>query len=86
MSVFLGQEVIASGRDENSIIVGHNGFHLASVTAGFARELKQGIMREEETGGPAHAEVFGRKTKSISGKFAKSSIWIIAPSNITPED
>jgi len=61
MSVFLGQEVLAAGRDPDSIVASYDEFCLASVTAGLARSLKQGIVRKPRDEEPAHAEVFGKK-------------------------
>ena len=46
MSVVLGDEVLAAGRDAQSVIAGHDDFCLASVTAGLARSLGQGIIRK----------------------------------------
>ena len=66
MSVVLGDEVLAAGRDASSIIAGHEGFCLASVTAALARSLKQGVVRSPLEDEPAHAEVFGNKTDSPS--------------------
>jgi hypothetical protein len=80
MSVLLGDEVLASGRDAQSVISQYPGFLLASVTAGLARSLDQGIIRkplpDEE---PAHAEVFGRKTGSVRKKLSRGATWIIGP-------
>ncbi len=45
MSVVLGQEVVAAGRDPGSIVASYDDFCLASVTAGLARSLKQGIAQ-----------------------------------------
>jgi len=80
MSVVLGQVVLEADRDANSVIDGHDDYCLASVTAGLARELQQGIARNpllpEE---PAHAEVFGKKTRSVRRRFAKEATWVIGP-------
>ncbi len=56
MSVVLGEEVLAAGRDAYSIIAGHTDFYLAFVTGGLARSLNQGIMRKPLDDEPAHAE------------------------------
>ena len=81
MSVVLGQEVLNAGRDPQSVLAGHQGFYLASVTAGLARSLKQAIARRPVPEEPAHAEVFGKKTKSVKRKrkLAKAATWIIGP-------
>lgn len=84
MSVVLGGEVLAAGRDARTVIAGHDNYCLASVTAGLARSLDQGVIRKPLDEELAHAEVFGRKTKSVRSKFTKAAIWIIGPENGAP--
>ena len=79
MSVVLGAEVLAAGRDPQSVIAGHDDFCLAAVTAGLARSLNQGITRKPLADEPAHAEVFGKKTDSVRKRFARAAIWVIRP-------
>lgn len=79
MSVVLGQEVVAAGRDRYSVIAGNDNFCLASVTAGLARSLNQGIVRKPRDIEPAHAEVFGRKTDGVRKRFAREATWVIGP-------
>lgn len=81
MSVVLGDEVLAAKRDPTEVIAGHEGFGLASVTAGLARLLNQGIARRPLPSEPAHAEVFGDKPRSVSRKFAKAASWVIEPNS-----
>lgn len=80
MSVVLGDEVVAAGRDPTTLIADLDGFCLASVTAALARSLKQGIVRRPLPEEPAHAEVFGTKTEGVRRKFARAAIWVIGPS------
>lgn len=80
MSVVLGDDLLAAGREPSSVIVGHDGFGLASVTAQLARSLNQGIARSPLPDEPAHAEVFGNKTTSVRRRFARAAVWIIKPS------
>ena len=79
MSVVLGDDVLASGRAPSSIIAGHDGFCLASVTAALARSLNQGIARRPLAEEPAHAEVFGKKTQAVRKAFAREAVWVIGP-------
>lgn len=79
MSVVLGDDVVASGRDPSSIIAGHVGFCLASVTAGLARSLNQGIARHPLPEEPAHGEVFGKKTRAVRKQFSREAVWIVGP-------
>ncbi len=79
MSVVLGDEILAAGREPSSVIDGHEGFYLASLTAGLARSLGQGVVRNPTPDEPAHAEVFGKKTDSTRKKLAKAATWVIGP-------
>jgi len=80
MSVVLSDTLEKLGRPMESALIGHgDGFSLASITAGLARESTQGVAREPTTEEPAHGVVFGRKSKSIRSKLAKSSEWVVPP-------
>jgi hypothetical protein len=81
MSVALGDDVLAAGREPVTVLAGHDDFFLASVRAALARSLKQGIVRRPTQVEPAHAEVLGRKTDSVRRKFARAAVWVIAPSD-----
>lgn len=78
-SVVLGEEVVSSGRDAHSVLEGHDGVCLASVTAGLARSLNQAVVRSPLDDEPAHAEVFGKKTDSVRKRFAREAAWVIGP-------
>lgn len=77
MSVVLGDEVLAASRTAESVLEGHEGFGLVSFLAGLARQFKQGIMRKPLDEEPAHAEVFGEKTRGVRRAFAKNCQWVI---------
>jgi hypothetical protein len=79
MSVVLADDVLESGRQPVDILVDHEGFALAAITAGLAREKKQGVARDPLPEEPAHAIVFGKKTSSATRAFAKACQWVIAP-------
>lgn len=79
MSVFLAEIVKNSGRGAESILVGHTDYALSGLTAGLARRLGQGIASDPTVHEPAHAVVFGKKTKSISRALAKQSKWVVPP-------
>jgi len=79
MSVTLAAESLAIDRGPAQEL---EGFCLASVTAGLARKLKQGIARRPLDENPAHAEVFGKKTNSVRKNFSKNAVWVIAPQNV----
>jgi hypothetical protein len=81
MSVILGAEVQRAKRDPRSCLEGCAQFGLASITAGFARDLGQGVQRNPLEVEPAHALAFGRKTKSVRKQFATAATnaWVIKP-------
>lgn len=83
MSVTLGDQVLAEGRSPESTLAESPDSLLAAITAGVARENLQIVFREPLDEEPAHAEVFGDKSKSVQRKFAKASIWIVPPARIT---
>jgi hypothetical protein len=79
MSVVLADVLAAMGRRPDDVLAGHIGFALAKITAGFARECQQGVAREPLEDEPAHAVVFGRKTKAVMRKLATEAHWVIPP-------
>lgn len=83
MSVALECELVAHGSPPSSVLVGHDGFGLASITAQLARDLGQAIVRDPQPGDPAHGLVFGNKTDSIRKKMAKAAAWEVSP-NLPP--
>ena len=78
ISVYLRQVLDENGLPPETVLDGHEGYSLASITAGLARKYNQGIMRNPEPH-PAHAEVFGEKPASVRKAFAKNAVWVIAP-------
>jgi hypothetical protein len=86
MSVLLADTVLNSGRDAHDILIGRTGFALTSISAGLARECKQGVARDPLKDEAAHAVVFGTKTKSVKKKFVSHSQWVIPPHAPTGTD
>lgn len=79
MSVILADILSQTSRGPEAALAGYEGFALASITAGLARECGQGIAREPFPDEPAHAVVFGEKPKRVQRKLAKGSQWIVPP-------
>jgi len=78
MSVFLGRETA----NVEEILVDHDNYKVASVSAGFARQLEQAIARDPLDGLPSHAVVVGNKRKSgRDKKFAKAAVWVVGPTD-----
>ena len=65
MSVSLADVVLVRGGAPEDMIRSLPGFGLAAITAALARRCDQGVARDERPDNPAHALVFGRKTKAI---------------------
>jgi hypothetical protein len=84
MSIVLRDELEKAGRDPAEVLIGHDGFALAAITAGFVREQQQRVTREPLPEEPAHGIVIGEKKKS-SKKMAKAAQWVIPPDLAPPE-
>ncbi len=80
MSVYLAAMLAETGRSPDTVLAGHGGYALASITAGLVRECQQGVAREPLENEPAHAVVFGRKTRPVMRRLATTARWVIPPS------
>lgn len=82
LSVLHAKTVESDGRTATDVLEGFEDYALAGVTAGFARELGQAIVRAPEPEEKAHCHMIGRKTQSVKKKLAKeaSSAWVVQPS------
>src|SRR5436190_16920957 len=73
MSVFLASRLI----DVRDALVGHEGYALAAIPAGLARDCKQAIVPapspDAHPAALAHALVVGKKPKSVRNRFAHES-------------
>jgi hypothetical protein len=79
MSVFLAAEAV----DPVIALEGLDDFLLAAVTAGETRIRGQRLVRAPLIGTPAgHTHVIGRKTHRNMSPLAKSSTWVIEPSEL----
>jgi len=78
-SVLLADTVRETDRTAENVIAGLGGYALASITAGQARDCKQGVARNPLPNEPAHAYVFGQKTKALKRCLARHAEWVISP-------
>ena len=78
-SVLLAEIVEATDRAPSDVLTGFEGYGLAAVTAGQARGCQQGVARDPLPEEPAHAFVFGKKTKRAKRCLAKKAKWVIWP-------
>lgn len=79
MSVVLGKMASEAGRTPETVLEGHEGYGLVAFPASVARAKGQKIVKKWLQEEPAHAEVFGKKTKGVRKAIAKASDWIIEP-------
>ena len=61
------------------LLIGHDGFFVASLETGFVRALGQVLERKPLSHDLSHAEVVGNKTRSICSRMAKTAGWVVAP-------
>jgi len=64
------------------VLVGHEGYLLASISAAQVISAGMSIVRKEEEG-IGHCEVIGKKSKGISSQWAKDAKWVVGPVNTT---
>jgi hypothetical protein len=81
MSVYLGSVLADEKREPTDVLQGHDGFSLASITAGLARINGQTVHPKPEATESSHAVVCGdkgRKNKSAPKRqFAANAVWIV---------
>ena len=79
MSVLLEAVVRETDRGVEGILSGFSSHGLASFTAGCARGCNQGVARDPLPDEPAHAFVFGPKSKSNKRCLARRAVLIVQP-------
>lgn len=79
MSVYLSNVLVSEGRDPATVLRGHSGYSLASITAGLAREHKQTVHPDPLRNETAHAVVCGVKKKAVKRMFAVNASWVVEP-------
>ena len=79
MSVHLASVLASLGLADQSVLRGYDGYGLAQITAGLARQWGQRLARRPEPDWPAHAEVLGNKAKPVQRAFAAAAKVLIEP-------
>lgn len=79
MSVYRRETIEAEGGDVSRVMTGHEGYALASLTAGAVRSRNQTIHPDPLADESSHTQVCGPKPKSTCRWFAKNAEWVIAP-------
>jgi hypothetical protein len=62
-----------------AILVGHDGYAVASFTAGLARECGLTVVGDPQPLDPAHALVMGNKSGSRRKALVRGSVWVVPP-------
>lgn len=78
MSVYLSGVMQNENRPSASVLHGNEGFALAGILAGLARDNRQSIHPDGD-GDSAHAVVCGPKSQSTRRRFARQSHWVVPP-------
>ena len=76
MSVTLAAE----SRGQDSMLKNHEGYGLASFTAGHARSCRQTLQRAPTADDPAHVYVVGPKTRSVRKRILSGTTIVVEPS------
>lgn len=79
MSVYRHSVIDLEGGDVRRIMVGHQGFALASLTAGQFRSKDQTVFPDPLPEESSHTKICGPKSESARRWFATQSAWVIAP-------
>jgi hypothetical protein len=83
MSVCLSSVLAAETREPATVLAGHEGYALASITAALAREHQQTVHADPLPEESSHAVVCGDKESGKKNapkrKFALAATWVIAP-------
>ena len=79
MSIHLGRDALEAGYRPEDVLVGHDGYALAGLTAGLARDHEQGVAREPLADQIAHGIVFGPKGKRIRKALVRGATWVVPP-------
>jgi hypothetical protein len=79
MSVYRRDIIEVDCGTTRRIMVGHEGYALASLTAGQIRSKEQTVHPDPLSSEPSHTQICGSKPKKICRWFAKQSTWAIPP-------
>jgi len=79
MSAFLE----GHGNTVQEVLVGHESFGVAAVTAGLVRSHGLSIVHDPLDGLPSHVEVPGPKPKKVKSALAKAALWVVEPAGVS---
>ena len=79
MSVYRRDVIDAEGGDVGRVLIGHEGYALAGITAGLVRSREQTVFSNPLPTESSHAKACGPKPRRVTREFAKHAEWIVAP-------
>ena len=79
MSVYRSDVIVESGGSVQRVLVGHKGYAVSAIAAGFVRAFQQSVHSDPLPEEESHAVVCGHKTESIRRKMAKQARWAVRP-------
>ena len=79
MSIHLSSVAEQIGRTPSTILERYPGYSMASITAGDARQQKQGVKPDPSLEDPDHGSVVGDKGKGVRKQLRKAAKWVVEP-------
>ncbi len=79
MSVYRHDIIESEDGDIGRVMIGHEGYALASLTAGQVRSKVQTVFSAPLPDESSHAKVCGPKSRQTRRWFSRQAAWVIAP-------
>jgi hypothetical protein len=79
MSVYRLEVIESQGGVAARVLIGHEGFALAALTAGQFRSQSQTVFPNPLPAESSHAKICGLKPKKTRRWFAAQSVWVDGP-------
>jgi len=79
MSVYRRDIIEAERGDVQRVMIGHEGYALATLTAGQVRSRSQTVFPAPLPDESSHAKVCGPKPDGVRRWFAKQAVWVTPP-------
>jgi hypothetical protein len=79
MSTYRNDIIANEGAEVSRVMVGHDGYSLAGLTAEQFRSRQQTVHSDPLPEESSHTEICGLKTHGTRSWFAKTAEWIIPP-------
>ncbi len=70
------------GNSVEDVLLGHEAFYLAAISAGLVRANGLKIVHDPLDGLPSHVEMPGPKPKRVRSALAKAATWVAPPSGL----